>query len=183
MDDCFLTKEVFVKLRNWILPAIAGLLVVGPSSYAVDEIDQAEQGALADSNKASWLPAVKEKYALTDAQVKTMQDKGVNSNQMAIIAQFSKTSGKSIDEVTAMRVDQKMGWGEIAKALGVHPSEIGHSISSLRKDMNEGRMADKADKKATAKEARDAHKLEMKEAKAAHKADHADQKAEKGKGH
>jgi hypothetical protein len=40
---------------------------------------------------------VKEKYSLTDAQIKVMQDKGIPSNQMAMIAQLAQSSGKTIE--------------------------------------------------------------------------------------
>ena len=156
-----------MKLTQFIL---ASLFVAGPVTYALDEIEQAEQSTSAESNQASYLPMLKERYALTDEQIKAMQDKGLKANQIAVVSQLAKSSGKSVEEVSAMRVDQKMGWGAIAKSLGVQPKEIGQSVSSLhRKDMG--------------REAREDRKADTKEAKAARKAERSQAKEHKGKSH
>lgn len=86
-----------------------------------------------DVKSGAWQEEVKTEYNLTDEQVKYLQDKGITGNDAVRIASFTKTSGKTLEEVAAMRSEKKMGWGAIAKELGIHPSEIGHSVSRMHK--------------------------------------------------
>ena len=48
-----------------------------------------------------------------------------NPQQVSILIRLAKAAGVPADTVLAMRTQQHMGWGEIAHALGVHPSKIG----------------------------------------------------------
>jgi len=112
-------------------------LILGLSLFLIANATYAEE-----SKKTEWKTEVKTEYNLTDDQVKYLEDKGLTGNDAVRIANFSKSSGKTIEEVSAMRLDQKMGWGRIANELGVHPSEIGHSVS----DMHKADKADKSDK-------------------------------------
>jgi hypothetical protein len=152
------------KLATMTLLICLGLQA--PIHFAIAEEDEIakEETALADSAKsANFVDALKTKYSLTDEQVKAMQDKGLNNPQMAIVSQLATSSGKSIDEVMKMRVDDKMGWGEIAKALGVHPGEIGKSIASLRHDVNDKRHETKKEERLAKKELRDQQKKERRD--------------------
>ena len=138
-----------------------------------EEISKEEQAAQPIADKPDWVPALKEKYNLTDEQIKTMQDKGLNKPHMAFTAQLAKSSGKSIDEVIKMRQDQKMGWGKIAKELGVSPGELGGAVAGMRKDINEKRfeakhtekMEARAERKAERKDARRADREAKREAR------------------
>jgi len=161
---------------KWILLMAATMIMAGPVAYAADEIETAEQEALNDKS-IDWNTAVKTKYELTDEQIAAMRAKGLNDPQMAFTAQLAKSSGKTIDEVMQMRVDQKMGWGKIAKELGVHPSELGKSVSSLRKERRSNeraahrdeRKAERMADRALRKEERKAARAERKEKKDAAK--------------
>lgn len=169
-----------MKLRNLVFVVAAFLLFQSPASFAADEMDQAEQTTAEQSKQPHFLAAVKEKYALTDEQIKAMQDKGIQPNQMAMIAELSKSSGKSLVDVTNMRVDQKMGWGKIAKELGVHPREIGQAVASLHRSEAAERQQER---KEMRKEVREDLKAARKEARAERKAERAEAKANRGKGH
>lgn len=148
-----------------------------------EEIAKEEQAAQPIADKPDWVPALKEKYSLTDEQIKTMQDKGLNKPHMAFTAQLAKSSGKSIDEIIKMRQEQKMGWGKIAKELGVAPAELGGAVAGMRKDINEkrfeGKHAEKMEARAERKEARKADRQAKREARQSARKE----RAEKLKGH
>lgn len=88
---------------------------------------------------ASWSTLLQGKYNLTDAQAKSLVDSKLPDSEQAKVAQLAKSSGKTVDEVLKMRTEDKMGWGKIAKTLGVHPSELGKAVSDLRKEQNSER--------------------------------------------
>lgn len=121
--------------------------------------------ARADEPGATWASEVQTKYTLTDAQMKTMTDAGIQGSQLAIAAEFSKASGKPIEDIVRMRTAEKSGWGKIAKDLGLPPSTIGKSVSSLRHDIN-------AAKREKREERREARKQQREERKAQRKSSH-----------
>jgi hypothetical protein len=135
---------------------LAALLISMPLTSFADEADDQltkEESLLSgDAKKANYVDTLKTKYTLTDEQIKSMQDQGMNNQQMTMAAQLSKSSEKPLEDVLKMRNEQKMGWGKIAKELGVHPGEIGKGISSMRHDLNKERREDRAEKRAEKRE-------------------------------
>jgi hypothetical protein len=162
------------------LIAVSAMVQPVSSAWAQDEIEKEEQAAKDAGTKPEYLAALKEKYALTDDQITAMQAKGLNAPHMAFTAQLAKSSGKSIDEVMKMRLEQKMGWGKIAKELGVHPREIGQSVASLRRSE---RAESKLDANMDKREARREDRMERKAARDTRKAEKASEKSEKGPKH
>jgi hypothetical protein len=126
-------------------------LAVAFSTPAFAEEDVEKDETVVETEKPKWTSAIQQKYSYTDEQMKTLTDSGLNHAQMAKAAALSSKSGKTLDEVLKMRTEQKMGWGKIAKELGVHPSEIGKGVSSLRHEMNAERKADRQAKQAEKK--------------------------------
>jgi hypothetical protein len=103
----------------------------------------------AQTSSSSWGSLMQKKYNLTDAQVKALADSKLPESEQVKVAQLAKSSGKTIDEVLKMRVDEKMGWGKIAKTLGVHPGELGRAVSDLRKEQNAERKKEKQASQST----------------------------------
>jgi hypothetical protein len=99
-----------------------------------DEIEQQEPKLEAAAKTAGYEAKLKERYKLTDEQLKKLHDDGMKDSQITIAAQLAKASGKSIEDIEKMRLEQKMGWGKIAKELGVPPREIGQSIASMHRN-------------------------------------------------
>lgn len=133
--------------------------------FADDELTQAETSLSEDVKQPNYEAALKDKFGLTDAQLKTMHDKGMNNQQITMAAALSKESGKTVDEIVKMRTEDKMGWGKIAKELGVKPGTIGQSIAGMRHDVNEKR-AEKRSEKVDEKQAkRDEKREEKREAR------------------
>ncbi len=125
----------------------------------------AEDAAKVD--KPEYYSTLQTEYKLTDEQIKSMTDKGLKGNDQVRVARLASKSGKTLDEVMKMRLEQKMGWGKIAKELGVDSKEIGQAVSDANKAKHEEKKAEKAAKKA----AHDAEKAEKKAAKDAEKAE------------
>ena len=94
----------------------------------------------------SWNVLLQKKYNLTDVQMKALTDAKLAEPQMAMAAQIAKTSNKSIEEVLKMQSEKKMGWGALAKELGVAPKELGQAVSEMKRARNEERKKLKAEK-------------------------------------
>lgn len=95
----------------------------------------------------SWNGLLQRKYSLTDEQMQSLNNSKLPDSQKAQVAQLAKSSGKSIDEVLKMRTEDKIGWGKIAKTLGVHQGEIGKAVSEMKKERNAERKKDRDSKK------------------------------------
>lgn len=111
-------------------------LFAGDEAIPNDE----KEPSIATTEHPRWESGIKEKYELTDEQMKTLKDSGLSYPQIAKVAYLSKNSSKSMSEILAMRNEQKMGWGKIAKELNVHPGELGRAVSSLHRERHEERL-------------------------------------------
>jgi hypothetical protein len=157
------------------LIACAFALATMPMYSNADEVDddvaKQENALNQQGEKPGFEAALKEKYSLTDEQIKALRDQGMNSSQMTVTAAFAKASGKTTDEIAKMRLEQKMGWGKIAKELGIAPKEIGQSIASMHNhkeekiERKEDRRKEREERKAEKKENRDLKKAERAERK------------------
>lgn len=149
-------------------------------SAETGEIEAAEvETAKVPVAAPKWSSEVQTKYSLTDAQMKSMTDAGIKGPQLAITAELAKASGKTTDEIIKMRTTDKMGWGKIAKTLGVPPSTIGQSVSALHRDLKDKRE----DAHEKNKEKRDERKQRREERKKEHKEDKAEKAAHPGAAH
>lgn len=138
---------------------IVTLLSFAPvASFAETEVDQeVAQVEQIQAKEELWTQQLKKTYSLTDEQIKTLKDSGLSSPQLAMVAQLSKSSQKPLEEVLKMRTEQKKGWGEIAKELGIPPKEIGQSVRNLKHALRDERKlarAERKEKKEAKKEAR-----------------------------
>ena len=121
---------------------------------------------------STYSELLQKKYSLTDAEVKSLNDSKISQPQQAMASKLARSSGKTVDEILKMRVTDKMGWGKIAKTLGVAPGELGKAVSEMNKERNAARKAELLEKNRVRKEKLDAEKKireEQKEAKRAQK--------------
>lgn len=100
----------------------------------------------------TWNQLLQNKYSFTDAQMKALTDSKLGDSQMAMAAQLSKSSNKPIEEILKMQAESKTGWGNLAKQLGVSPSELGQAVSSLKQERNTERKQLKEFERAERKE-------------------------------
>ena len=126
------------------------------------DLDADDNKSVDNTEQARWAEQVKAKYSLTDEQMKSLTDAGLQGPQMAKAAGLAQASGQPLDKVIQMRTTDKMGWGKIAKTLDVHPSTIGKSVAGLRHEINAEHKADKAARKAEKRAEREQRKAEKK---------------------
>jgi hypothetical protein len=152
-----------IRLSCLGLAAALALLAHSPARSADSDPIAAEESAAAKgANRAEWDAALKEKYSLTDQQLLDLRAKGLNNPQIAIVSQLAQSSGKTTDEIIKMRQEQKMGWGRIAKELGVSPREIGQSVASLRRGWSEERSEARKERRRDRREERRAAREQRK---------------------
>ncbi len=97
--------------------------------------------------EASTDAEVQTRYQLTDAEIKMLQASTISHSQYDKVGRLAQASGKSIEEVLKMRTEQKMGWGKIAKTLGVDPKELGQSVADAHREDKMEKRAEKAERK------------------------------------
>ena len=71
----------------------------------------------------------------------------IGDNDKTRVSRLAELSGKTKEEILKMRTEQKMGWGAIAKALGVSPKELGQAIRNDREERNAQRKQEKNERK------------------------------------
>ena len=71
------------------------------------------------------------KIDLTLCDVTNNREKGFGYREMSIAQGLSSISGTPLSHVMHMRTEQKMGWGKIAKQLGVKVSDAVHRSTSV----------------------------------------------------
>lgn len=66
---------------------------------------------------------------IDEESVSELRNQGFGFGQIAHMYLLSEASGKSIDEISSLYTSDDMGFGEIAKEIGLHPSEIKNKIA------------------------------------------------------
>lgn len=140
-------KHLFITML-----AVAGLFVCTQLTIAHAEeemtnttaddqydLDKEDAASAPVKNSKNWAPALQEKYSFTEQQMQQMRSGGLTYPQMAMIGGLAEKSGKTPEEVMKLRTEKRMGWGAIAKELGVPPREIGQSVAALRRERVEAR--------------------------------------------
>jgi len=162
MGKLFVTTLAFLL----VLCAQSGLALAADEAADLDkEASQIEEIKTKDQ---IWNQQLKEKYALTEEQMKALHDSGVSYPQMAMAAQLSKSSQKPLADVLKMRTEQKMGWGQIAKELGLPPKEIGQSVRDLKHAIRDERKIARAEKKEERKEKTESKHMDKAEKRERH---------------
>lgn len=97
----------------------------------VSEIDDIVEENLDDDQKEEAVKNTEEiSYAANVVKnidvntVKTLRDKGFGFGKIAYINSLSTISGKSVDELATIVVDDGKGLGELSKELGINPSQV-----------------------------------------------------------
>lgn len=110
-------------------------------------------------------------------QITTYRGYNMGNGEIALAYNLAYASGRSVDDIVAMRFHQKMGWGKIAKVLGVKlngaadrsvyilreanlPSDANNLFVSIKVDLDDEEREEKAkhiDKGDDAREHSDSH--------------------------
>jgi hypothetical protein len=168
-------KMILKKLALLAFVATLSFPALALNSARADDAADAQQIEETETKepqpKAAWTAEIQKKYSLTPEQVSSLEKSGLSGPQLAFAAEAAKASGKSIDEVLAMRTTEKMGWGEIAKKLGLPPGSLGKSVAALRHDVKANRKEAKQEKRAEKMAEREERKKAHEERKAERKAE------------
>lgn len=143
-------------MNKRVLILLVACALASPLAAYAQEATQPEPVATAPETTSGDHAALKEKYGFTDEQIQAMKDSKISESQFSMVGALAKESGKPVEEILKMRTEQKMGWGKIAKELGVEPKALGQSVSSMHRQ-------DDQEAKKERKEARDARKEERKQ--------------------
>ncbi len=162
----FLSLIAFVGLSHLVcVPAYAEEVEEPKKTEAPEKAEAPEKDEASDSKKADWNAEVQKKYNLTDAQMESMTSKGMKGPELAKVAQLAESSKKPISEIVSMRTEQKMGWGKIAKTLGVTPKELGQAVAGMHRNKHEDKHETKHEDKRESREARRQERQMKKEEK------------------
>jgi hypothetical protein len=61
---------------------------------------------------------------LDQAKVKELRDSGMGYGQIVQVFILANATGKTVEEVGALFIGEDKGFGDVAKELGIHPSEL-----------------------------------------------------------
>ncbi|HHV61954.1 MAG TPA: hypothetical protein GXX51_04840 [Firmicutes bacterium] len=67
---------------------------------------------------------------LSAEAIQELRSRGTGWGEITIAASLASASGKTLDEIIVM-ADSGLGWGEMAKTLGVEPKSLGHAVSEV----------------------------------------------------
>ena len=119
----------------WVLVAVAAplALVPGVSSGAVDWALSPDIPKKPSSVKLSgldrgtayelWVDVLVKDYGLSAKYVRALYDRGYDYGDVALLIEISRAADKDPRDVAPFKV-QGLGWGAIAKKLGVHPASL-----------------------------------------------------------
>lgn len=165
-------------MNNKLILSVLVLALTNPMlARAEDEIAAAETQIAEEATQPDYEARLKEKYGLTDEQIQAMKDSKISESQFAVVGALSKESGKTVDEILKMRTENKMGWGKIAKELGLHPSTIGQAVSGMNRQ--DAKAHEKHESRDSKKEMREARKEERKQMRAEKKQERKQAKAQR----
>ncbi len=134
-----------IAVLAFALPAVADVVAAPTTTPAVAPVP-APVVAETEKKPVTYNEELQKKYNLSPEQMKALADSNLPQSQFVKVAQLAKSSDKSIDDILKMRLEQKMGWGKIAKTLGVHPGELGRAENEMKPEKN-GKHESRGDKK------------------------------------
>lgn len=167
-------------MKKLLAVFLMSVLCLTSTAWAeTEDIEKDDEPQATEQKSAEWENTIKTKYNLTDQQISDMKAKGYNSRQMVKAAQLAKSANKPLEDIVKMRTEQKMGWGKIAKELGVHPKEIGHAVRDLRHEMKADHKAEKEAQKEARKEEKEQKREEKRAAREQKRAEKRESKEER----
>jgi hypothetical protein len=87
-----------------------------PSELKLSPVDRG-------SARELWVEVISSSYGVSVGFVKALYDRGYDYGEVALMLEFSSASKKEPSDVAVLR-RKGLGWGVIAKKLGVHPSAL-----------------------------------------------------------
>lgn len=113
-----------------VLIASVVLSLASPAAFASKPAQDCKSSPL-DIDFVKGLSIEFGNISLSFCDVTRHREKNFGYGEMAIAQGLSSISGRSLSHIVHMRTEHKMGWGKIAKELGVKVSDAVHRSSSV----------------------------------------------------
>lgn len=126
------------------LISIVGEAVVEEATRRSEEVRKAKE--VLDVVLKSGTPAEQEEAQKDVEKAEEKYAEAQKDIETARVDAYAEKSGKSAAEIQSMR-DSGMGWGKIAKEVGIHPSAAGKGKGNSKKDKSKKSKKDKGKKK------------------------------------
>jgi hypothetical protein len=107
------------------------LLFIVPSVTTANSAVVVESGALKiDIELTKWL-SIEFNTGIRVSEVVELRENNIEYGDISMAYALAAESGTSVREILSMRNEEKMGWGKIARKLGVKVSDAVHRASSV----------------------------------------------------
>jgi len=110
------TAFVAVSLAGDIDWSVSASISSRPSKLELSPVDRGSAYEI-------WAKVISSSYGVSIGFVKGLYDRGYGFDEVALILEFSSLSEKGPSDIAVLR-KKGLGWGAIAKELGVHPSAL-----------------------------------------------------------
>ena len=99
----------------------------------LNNLEQSEAEKISKEERSKWRSSIQEKYGLSQKKISKLRESGISYPGIIFLGEFSLKSSYSFDQVLKLRIHDKMGWGKIAKTLGVKHSGVGSAYRQFKK--------------------------------------------------
>ncbi|MBL6990219.1 MAG: hypothetical protein ISR65_10595 [Bacteriovoracaceae bacterium] len=103
---------------------------VGPlnAQDITDSYDDKHAAEINDMDHDKLRDELKDNYQMDDKRIDELRGKGMSYSGIMFSSDIARQSGKRVEDIAKMRMEDKKGWGKIAKDVGVKRSglKLGH---------------------------------------------------------
>ena len=131
------SKRLTILLAMLLILSLASGLASAAKAAKEPPLSPVEQ----DANLANSIAKILG-FSVDSDKVTALREKHYSYGDIAMVYSISHISRKASWDILAMR-DSKMGWGQIAKQLGV---SVGQGLNGVEKIMKEMRMPEETEK-------------------------------------
>jgi len=127
-------------MKKLVLSCVSLFLVLSAAGFALDFSadvsfktgDNSLDLHFINVNKMSRTPAgaievrrdLRENLLLSDKQITFLSRKGYTLAEISYLALLARKTGRNINDIAALQKSKGVGWGVLAKRLGVRPSDL-----------------------------------------------------------
>lgn len=127
-------------MKKFLLLSVSLVLLLSAAGFALDfradmsfkTGDASLDLHLTNVNKMAATPAgavevkrdLRENLLLSDRQIVFLSRKGYTLAEISYLALLARKTGRNINDIAALQKSKGVGWGVLAKRLGVRPSDL-----------------------------------------------------------
>jgi hypothetical protein len=134
ISELFLSEEMEAEKINELQDEIEKATEV--DEVVADKLDDETKEELEERTEVmKQLPAIVK--GLSEEKVAELREQGLGFGQIAQVFILAEKSGKTVEEVAALYDGESKGFGDVAKELGFHPSELAKGKKESLEDSEE----------------------------------------------